>query len=395
MNRLTYLIPVVAIALAALLSSIFIVDEREQVLVLRFGQIKQQRTEPGLYFKVPLFDDVVEYEDRILSIETPLIEVTPADDRRLVVDAFVLWRITDMVQFRQAIGIGDERAAQIQLNDILDGQIRAVLGAEGVTSSTILSPERTVLMDQIEDRVNDRASELGIEVVDVRLRQTNLPEQNFDATLKRMIAEREREAIDERARGQEAGQRVRAAADRTYSEIIAEANRDARIIQGQADAERNRIFAEAYGQDEEFFEFYRSLSAYEAAIHGGNTSMVMSPDSEFFNYLRSDGSEAGAAPAPVDEAAAAAARAANEAAIRAAEESAAETASEAEAVIEELPDTSVVGDGATGDSAAPAGDEAPATDGAAPEAAPEETAPEAPAPAETAPEEAPAEETGN
>ncbi|MFY0634869.1 MAG: protease modulator HflC [Vannielia sp.] len=395
MNRLTYLIPVVAIALAALLSSIFIVDEREQVLVLRFGQIKQQRTEPGLYFKVPLFDDVVEYEDRILSIETPLIEVTPADDRRLVVDAFVLWRITDMVQFRQAIGIGDERAAQIQLNDILDGQIRAVLGAEGVTSSTILSPERTVLMDQIEDRVNDRASELGIEVVDVRLRQTNLPEQNFDATLKRMIAEREREAIDERARGQEAGQRVRAAADRTYSEIIAEANRDARIIQGQADAERNRIFAEAYGQDEEFFEFYRSLSAYEAAIHGGNTSMVMSPDSEFFNYLRSDGSEAGAAPAPVDEAAAAAARAANEAAIRAAEESAAETASEAEAVIEELPDTSVVGDGATGDSAAPAGNEAPATDEAAPEAAPEETAPEAPAPAETAPEEAPAEETGN
>ncbi len=383
MNRLSYLLPIVAIALAALLSSIFIVDEREQVLVLRFGQIKQERTEPGLYFKVPLFDEVVDYEDRILSIETPLIEVTPADDRRLVVDAFVLWRITDMVQFRQAIGIGDERAAQIQLNDILDGQIRAVLGSEGVTSNTILSPERTALMDQIEVRVNDRAGELGIEVVDVRLRQTNLPEQNFDATLKRMIAEREREAIDERARGQEAGQRVRAAADRTYAEIIAEANRDARIIQGQADAERNRIFAEAYGQDQEFFEFYRSLSAYENSLKGNNSSMVMSPDSEFFNYLRTDGSGSGVAPAPVDEAAAAAARAANEAAIRAAEESAAETASEAEAVIEELPDTSVAGEAAEGAT----GETAPA------EAAPAEEAPVGQAPVEEAPaEEAPAEE---
>ncbi|MGR3795635.1 protease modulator HflC [Vannielia sp. SX4] len=384
MNRLSYLLPIVAIALAALLSSIFIVDEREQVLVLRFGQIKQERTEPGLYFKVPLFDEVVDYEDRILSIETPLIEVTPADDRRLVVDAFVLWRITDMVQFRQAIGIGDERAAQIQLNDILDGQIRAVLGSEGVTSNTILSPERTALMDQIEVRVNDRAGELGIEVVDVRLRQTNLPEQNFDATLKRMIAEREREAIDERARGQEAGQRVRAAADRTYAEIIAEANRDARIIQGQADAERNRIFAEAYGQDQEFFEFYRSLSAYENSLKGNNSSMVMSPDSEFFNYLRTDGSGSGVAPAPVDEAAAAAARAANEAAIRAAEESAAETASEAEAVIEELPDTSVASEAAEG-----------ATDETAPaEAAPAEEAPVEEAPVEEAPaEEAPADDT--
>lgn len=389
MNRLSYLLPIVAIALAALLSSIFIVDEREQVLVLRFGQIKQERTEPGLYFKVPLFDEVVDYEDRILSIETPLIEVTPADDRRLVVDAFVLWRITDMVQFRQAIGIGDERAAQIQLNDILDGQIRAVLGSEGVTSNTILSPERTALMDQIEVRVNDRAGELGIEVVDVRLRQTNLPEQNFDATLKRMIAEREREAIDERARGQEAGQRVRAAADRTYAEIIAEANRDARIIQGQADAERNRIFAEAYGQDQEFFEFYRSLSAYENSLKGNNSSMVMSPDSEFFNYLRTDGSGSGVAPAPVDEAAAAAARAANEAAIRAAEESAAETASEAEAVIEELPDTSVAGEaaeGATGETAPAEADPA--------EEAPVEEAPVEEAPAEEAPaEEAPADDT--
>ena len=132
MNRLSYLIPVVVIALAALLSSIFIVDEREKVLVLRFGQIKQERVEPGWYLKVPLLDEVVSYEDRILSIETPLIEVTPADDRRLVVDAFVLWRIEDIVQFRQALGAGDERAGQRELSGILEGQIRAVLGDEGL-----------------------------------------------------------------------------------------------------------------------------------------------------------------------------------------------------------------------------------------------------------------------
>ena len=263
-------------------------DEREKALVLRFGQIKQVRTDPGLGFKVPMLDEVVRYEDRILSLETPVIEVTPADDRRLEVDAFVLYRIGDIVQFRQALAAGGEREAAIQLNDILDGQIRAVLGSDGVTSNTILSPERAELMDRIRKRADARAAALGLDVVDVRLRQTNLPEQNFDATLQRMIAEREREATDERARGREAAQRVTATADRTYEEILSEARRDARIIEGEADAERNRIFAEAYAQDAEFFEFYRSLAAYEESLTGTNSSMVLSPDSEFFNYLRSD-----------------------------------------------------------------------------------------------------------
>jgi membrane protease subunit HflC len=199
----------------------------------------------------------------------------------------VLWRIADMRQFREALSVGGIREAELQLNNILDGQIRAVLGSDGVTSNTILSPERTVLMDRIEDRVNERASALGIDVVDVRLRQTNLPPQNFDATLRRMIAEREREATDERARGREAAQRIRAQADRTYTEILSEARRDARIIEGEADAERNRVFAEAYNQDAEFFEFYRSLAAYELSLRGNNSTMVLSPDSEFFNYLRS------------------------------------------------------------------------------------------------------------
>ncbi len=288
MGKLKFLFPILIVAVIAVLSSIFIIDEREKALVLRFGQIKQVRTDPGIGFKVPLLDEVVTYDDRILSLETPVIEVTPADDRRLEVDAFVLYRIDNVVQFRQALGAGREREASNQLNDILDGQIRAVLGSDGVTSNTILSPERAALMEQIKNRTDSRATALGLKVVDVRLRQTNLPEQNFDATLQRMIAERDREATDERARGREAAQRVRATADRTYEEILSEARRDARIIEGEADAERNRIFAEAYAQDAEFFEFYRSLTAYEESLKGKNSSMVLSPDSEFFNYLRSD-----------------------------------------------------------------------------------------------------------
>jgi len=283
-----YLAPIVVIAIAGVLASLFIVDEREKVLVLRFGQIKQEVTEPGLGFKMPLLDEVVRYEDRILALDTPEIEVTPADDRRLLVDAFVLWRIDDIVQFRQAVSVGGWAEASRQLNDIMNSQIRAVLGSDGVTSNTILSPERATLMERIRQGAAARAGALGVEVVEVRLRQTNLPDQNFNATLARMIAEREREATDERARGREAAERVRAQADRTYEELLSEARRDARIVEGEADAERNRIFAEAYGQDSEFFDFYRSLAAYEQALQGRNSTMVMSPDSEFFNYLKSD-----------------------------------------------------------------------------------------------------------
>ncbi len=283
-----FLIPIAVLAIAGVLSSLFIVDERERALVLRFGQIKQVVVEPGLGFKVPVIDEVVRYEDRILSLETNVIEVTPADDRRLLVDAFVLWRIDDVVQFRQAVSVGGLREADRQLRDIMNSQIRAVLGADGVTSNTILSPERASLMDRIREEAGRRANALGISVRDVRLRQTNLPDQNFDATLGRMIAEREREATDERARGREAASRVRAQADRTYEELLSEATRDARIIEGEADAERNRVFAEAFGQDPEFFEFYRSLAAYEQSLQGRNSTMVLTPDSEFFNFLRSD-----------------------------------------------------------------------------------------------------------
>lgn len=274
--RLTVIFAVVIAVIG--LMSIFIVDEREKALVLRFGQIKQIKTEPGLGFKFPWLDQVVRFEDRILQLETPLIEVTPADDRRLEVDAFVLYRIADIVQFRQAMGAGGEREASIQLNDILDGQIRAVLGADGVTSNAILSPERAALMESIREAAQVRATDLGLVVVDVRLRQTNLPEQNFDATLQRMIAEREREATDERARGREAAQRVTALADRTYEEILSEARKDGLIIEGEADAQRTKILAEAFGADPEFFDFYRSLRAYETSIRAENSTLVIPPD---------------------------------------------------------------------------------------------------------------------
>jgi membrane protease subunit HflC len=289
MKKLGFLAPILVIAVVALLSSIFIVDEREKALVLQFGQIKNVKENPGLAFKIPVIQEVVRYDDRILAIDTQPTEVTPSDDRRLVVDAFARYRIGDVVQFRQAVGIGGLRAAEMRLEGIINPQIRAVLGNEGVTSNTILSAERSRLMDEITTEVRQRALPLGLSVIDVRLKRTNLPSQNLDATFARMRAEREREAADEIARGEEAADRVRAQADRTVVELTSDAEREAEVIRGEADAERNGIFAQAFGADPQFFEFYRSLTAYERAIQGQNSTMVISPDSEFFTYMNGSG----------------------------------------------------------------------------------------------------------
>ena len=285
-KSLISLIGVIALLFVAL-SSVFIVDEREKALVLQFGQIKRVKEDPGLAFKLPLIQEVVRYDDRIRALDTPQTEVTPSDDRRLVVDAFARYRISDVVQFRQAVGVGGLATAESRLAGILNPVIREVLGAEGVTSNTILSADRVQLVSRITAQARARALPLGLEVVDVRLKQTNLPEQNLDATFNRMRAEREREAADERARGEEAAQRVRAQADRTVVELVSEAQKTADIIRGEADARRNAIFGEAYGADEEFFEFRRSLDAYERGLQGGNSSFVISPNDPFFNYLRS------------------------------------------------------------------------------------------------------------
>jgi len=288
MRKTTFILPVIVVVIAAILSSIYIVDEREKALVLQFGQIKAVKTDPGLAFKIPMIQEVVRYDDRILSLSTKEIEVTPSDDRRLVVDAFARYRISDVKQFRQAVGVGGIRAAEDRLESILNAQVREVLGSDQVTSNTILSSDRANLMIRIRDQARARALPLGIDVVDVRLKQTNLPEQNLEATFARMRAEREREAADEIARGEEAALRVRATADRTVVELVSDASRDAEITRGQADAKRNNIFAQAFGQDQEFFEFYRSLAAYRTALQGSNSTMVLSPDSDFFDYLKSD-----------------------------------------------------------------------------------------------------------
>ncbi|SDH62324.1 protease modulator HflC [Alloyangia pacifica] len=289
MRKSTYLLPVVVVLAVIALSSIFVVDEREKALVMQFGQIKSVKEEPGLAFKIPLIQEVVKYDDRILSLDTETIEVTPSDDRRLVVDAFARYRISDVVRFRQAVGVGGLRTAEDRLSGILNAQIREVLGADQVTSDVILSTDRRGLTNRIRDQSRQQALSLGLDVVDVRLKQTNLPSQNLEATFARMRAEREREAADEIARGNEAAQRVRALADRTVVETQSEANRDGDIIRGEADAERNGIFAEAYGADPEFFAFYRSLQAYEKSLATGNSSMVMTPQGEFFEYFKSQG----------------------------------------------------------------------------------------------------------
>lgn len=295
------LIPGAIVAVIAVASSVFIVDEREKALVLQFGQVKQVKDDPGLGFKLPLIQQIVKYDDRILSLPTQAIEVTPLDDRRLVVDAFARWRITDVVAFRQATGGLGEDTAKSRLDGILNDAIRAVLGS--VPSTTVLSDDRTPLMNRIRDLARSEAASLGIDVVDVRLTRTDLPEQNLAATYARMRAEREREAADEIARGGEAAQRVRAAADRTVVELTSEARKKAEVIQGEADAKRNAIYAAAFGRDPEFFAFTRSMTSYERALNTGGTSIVMQPDSAFFDYLRdyagADGlPEAVAVPAP-------------------------------------------------------------------------------------------------
>ena len=285
MRKTAFIIPAVVVAGAVALSSLFIVDEREKALVLQFGQIVRVQEQPGLGFKIPFIQEVVTYDDRILSRDMEELEVTASDGRRIVVDAFARYRITDVETFRRAVGVGAERAAASRLDSILRAETRQVLGS--VTSNDILSTDRAALMQRIRNGAIDEAQALGLQIIDVRLKRTDLPPENLAATYDRMTAEREREAADEIARGNEAAQRIRAQADRTVTELVSDAERQGEIIRGEADATRNRVFAEAYGADPEFFEFYRSMNAYATALENGNTSMVLSPNSEFFKYMKS------------------------------------------------------------------------------------------------------------
>jgi membrane protease subunit HflC len=268
------------------LSSYYIVDEREKALRLWFGEVTAVIDEPGLNFKMPFLHEIVKYDDRILPLDTQPLEVTMRDNRRVDVDAFARWRIADVVRFRKAMGSGGVNTAAGRLETILNAELRKVLG--DVNSGTLLSTDRVGLMNSIRDAARTKALALGVEVIDVRIKRADLPEQNLEKTFERMRAEREREAADEIARGNEAAQRARAIADRTVVETVSEARKNSEIIRGEADGKRNAIFAEAFGRDPEFFAFYRSLGAYEKSLKGGNTTLVISPDSEFFEYLKSD-----------------------------------------------------------------------------------------------------------
>ncbi|MGV8984997.1 MAG: protease modulator HflC [Cypionkella sp.] len=297
--KMVYTLPVLAILLATALSSIFVVDTREKVLVLQFGEVKQVVDEPGLYFKIPFIQDIFRYDDRILGVVTDPQEFTLGDSRRLVVDAFARWRISDLRKFRRAVGVGGIDAARDNLSKIVNPEIRDVLG--GVSLQAVLSEDRVGLMNKIRDNAKLKAATLGIDVVDVRLTRTDLPKQNLEATYSRMQAERQRDATDEIARGNEAAQTLRAEADRQAVETTSEANKQAAIIRGEADAKRSAIYSAAYGKDPEFYAFTRSLTAYATAFKPGNTAFVLAPQGEFFQYL---GTEAAAPLATPPQAAA-------------------------------------------------------------------------------------------
>jgi modulator of FtsH protease HflC len=266
------------------LSSTFKVRQGEQALLLQFGDARAVVTEPGLYFKIPFVQNVEYFEKRILDYDAPVEEVIASGQKRLVVNTFARYKIVDPLKFYQTVGT--EGAVRARLGAILNARTREVLGQ--VPLITVLSGERRELMDEIASLVNDEAAGFGVDVIDVRIMRADLPEQNSQAIYLRMQTEREREAKEFRAQGAEMAQRIRASADRERTVILAEAERDAQILRGKGDAGRIRIFAEAVNSDPEFYAFLRSMEAYGRAFTTEDTTMVLTPDSEFFEYFGAD-----------------------------------------------------------------------------------------------------------
>ncbi|SDG47132.1 protease modulator HflC [Pelagibacterium luteolum] len=288
MNRLVIAIVALVIAGYVLLSSVFIVNEREQALVMRFGEITREIQEPGLYFKVPTdFVETVMYIDkRLLRYDLERIRLQVSGGQFYIVDAFITYRITDPTRFRQTV-LGSLQLAEQRIATRLESALRAVYGLREFDAA--LSEQRSEMMREASDLVASDMTELGIQVADVRILVTDLTPEVSQQTYERMQAERNAEAALIRARGQEQAQILRAIADRQAVEIVSAANRDSEIIRGEGDAEQNRLFAEAYSQDQSFFEFYRSMEAYRTALMDGNTTMVLSPESLFFRYFGSGG----------------------------------------------------------------------------------------------------------
>ena len=274
-----------AVILFLLLSAIFTVHQTQQALVLQLGNPVRIVQEPGLHFKVPFIQQVEYFERRVLDFDAPSVELVLGDQKRLVVDAFARYRINDALRFRQAAGT--ELAFRGRLEPIVFSSLRSVLGEAPLFS--ILSQDRNELMERIKTDVNRALAGFGVELVDVRIKRADLPPENSQAVFRRMQTEREREAKELRAQGAEVGQRIRARADRERRVLIAEAQRESEIVRGQGDAEAIRIFAEGFGQDPKFFDFYRSLQAYRNALGEGSTNFVLSPESDFFRFFNGGG----------------------------------------------------------------------------------------------------------
>jgi membrane protease subunit HflC len=283
MNRTALTAGLIVLGIAAVVAylTLFTVYQTQQPLVLEFGKPKREIKDPGLHYKIPFIQNVEYFDKRILDIDTASQEVIASDKKRLVVDAFARYRITDPLMFFQSVR--DERIANARIGAILEASLRRVLG--GATFQAVVRDKREALMRTILSQVNKEASELGVEIVDVRIKRVDLPEANMQAIYRRMQTERQREAAEWRAEGEGAARRIRATADRQVTVIKADATGESERVRGDGDAERNRIYAEAFNQDPEFFSFYRSMQAYEAALQAGDTRMLLTPDSEFFKYF--------------------------------------------------------------------------------------------------------------
>ena len=276
-----FILPTIGVIALTAFFSIFIVKEVNQAIVLQFGDPKRILLKPGLNFKLPFIQNVVFLDKRILNLDAPPIEVIASDQKRLIVDAFARFQIVDPLKFY--ISVGNERVARSRLSTIINSRIRSVWGTQRL--QTLLSEDRNKQMALIQDGVNNEAENFGIKIVDVRIKRADLPQANSDAIYRRMQTEREREAKEFRAKGAEMAVTITSTADKEVTVILAEAEKKSEIMKGEGDGERNKIFAEAFGQDADFFAFYRAMQAYEKALIGGETSLIMSPDSEFFKFF--------------------------------------------------------------------------------------------------------------
>ena len=276
-----FLIPLTILVAATIYFSVFIVKEVNQAIVLQFGDPKRIIMNPGINFKIPFIQNVVFLDKRILNLDTPPEEVIASDQKRLIVDAFARFQIVDPLKFY--ISVGNERVARSRLSTIINSRIRGVLGTQEL--ATLLSTDRARQMQIIQSQVNEESKNFGINIVDVRIKRADLPPANSEAIYKRMQTEREREAKEFRAQGAEIAQKIRSTADKDVTVILAQANKKSEIMKGEGDGERNKIFANAFGRDPQFFAFYRAMQAYEKALIGGETSLVLSPDSEFFKFF--------------------------------------------------------------------------------------------------------------